>query len=102
MGIFHRMGVWDISARQEVPETWKIPKSWEIPGREKVEAIREVRNRNFPLNIPKMGRNSMKPRESWATEDQAGVTSIWYLGQVMMSPRTSGYLSKSCSTVQSR
>ena len=27
-------------------------------------------------------------------------TSTWYLGQVMMPPRTSGYLSESCSTVE--
>ena len=25
---------------------------WEIPGREKLEAVREGGNRNFPLNIP--------------------------------------------------
>ena len=42
----------EFPARRETPETREIPESREIPGREKLEAIREGGNRNFPLNIP--------------------------------------------------
>ena len=44
------MRIWEIPARREIPETQEIPVR-EIARREKFEAIREGRNRNFPLNI---------------------------------------------------
>ena len=41
------------------------------------------------------------PNHEDLTDQLAEATSTWYLGQVMMPPRTSGYLSESCNIVGS-
>ena len=43
----------------------------------------------------------MKSRTSCTIEDQAEATSTWSLGQDMMPPRTSDYLSENYSIVLS-
>ena len=88
--------VGDNACELELPEAMKIHPVVNIS---QVKKYHGSLQRPPPIEID--GRKSMKSRISWTTGDLAEATSTWYLGQIMMPPRTSSYLSKSYNTVES-